>query len=122
MVTDHWDGLGVFRSNDAEHWTRQADNILRDAGTRKDDGVKGGHADVLVQSGQAYVFYFTHPQRLPGSEKLQSTAWEVEPYALRRTSIQVARLGLSGDRLTCDRNEKFPFRLDAGVDNWSRQA
>jgi len=122
MITDHWDGLGVFRSIDAERWTRQPENLLREPGTRKEDGVKGGHADVLVQDTEAYIFYFTHPQRVPGWEKLATTVTDVEPYATRRTSIQVARLGLFGDKLTCDRNEKYPFRLQPGVDNWSRQA
>src|ERR1039458_385268 len=46
MITDHWDGLGVFRSEDALAWTRQAKNILREPGIRSDDGVKGGHADI----------------------------------------------------------------------------
>ena len=52
MITDHWDGLGVFRSSDAEQWTRQPQNILREPGNRHDDGVKGGHADVQVGTPQ----------------------------------------------------------------------
>ncbi len=67
MITDHWDGLGVFRSADALRWTRQANNILREPGTRPDDGVKGGHADVLVQGADAWIFYFTHPGRVPAA-------------------------------------------------------
>ncbi len=120
MVTDHWDGQGVFRSPDAERWRRQPENILRDPGTRKDDGVKGGHADVLVQGDEAYIFYFTHPQRTKGSESIPAPATDVEPYALRRTSIQVARLDITDGKMICDRNAVFPFRLRPGVDNWAR--
>ena len=120
MVTDHWDGFGVFRSSDAENWTRQPENLLREPGTRPEDGVKGGHADVLVQGSEAYIFYFTHPQRTPEYKDLPSPATGVEPYALRRTSIQVARLGVSDGKLTCDRNERFVFKLKPGIDNWTR--
>jgi len=120
MVTDHWDGLGVFRSAGAQHWTRQSDNILREPGTRAEDGVKGGHADVLVQGDEAYIFYFTHPQRIPGVAVPASPVPGIEPYATRRTSIQVARLDTTGERMICDRNAVFPFHLKPGIDNWSR--
>lgn len=122
MVTDHWTGLGVFRSADAEHWIRQPENILRRPGRRKDDGVKGGHADVLVQGGEAYIFYFTHPGRTPGSQEVSSGSGAVEPYALRRSSIQVARLDTSEGNLTCDRDAEFRFVLERGLDNWSRSS
>jgi hypothetical protein len=113
MITDHWDGLGVFRSSDALRWTRQANNILREPGTRPDDGVKGGHADVLVQGDDAWIFYFTHPGRVPA-------AGNADTYATRRSSIQVAKLELAGAEVICRRDEPFPFRLDPGVDNWTR--
>ena len=113
MITDHWDGLGVFRSADALRWTRQANNILREPGTRPDDGVKGGHADVLVQGDDAWIFYFTHPGRVPA-------AGNTDTYATRRSSIQVAKLELAGTEVICRRDEPFPFRLDPGVDNWTR--
>jgi hypothetical protein len=115
MVTDHWDGLGVFKSSDAEKWTRQSENILREPGTRKEDGVKGGHADVLVQGEEAYIFYFTHPERTPGAKMPNP-----EPYATRRSSIQLARLEIKEGKLVCDRNADFPFSLKPGVDNWVR--
>lgn len=120
MITDHWDGLGVFHSTDAEHWTRQPDNILREPGKRPDDGVKGGHADVLVQGDDAWIFYFTHPQRRPDANVPPSPVPGVEPYATRRTSIQVARLELDNGRIVCRRDEPFPFRLKPGIDNWTR--
>ncbi|MCL4507303.1 MAG: alpha/beta hydrolase fold domain-containing protein [Chloroflexi bacterium] len=53
MITDTWRGLGVYRSDDAEHWEQQ-DNILAAGGKRRDDGVMGNHADVLVAGDRAY--------------------------------------------------------------------
>jgi hypothetical protein len=79
-----------------------------------------GHADLLVQGDEAYIFYFTHPQRIPGVPVPASPAQGIEPYATRRTSIQVARLDTTGERLICDRNAVFPFHLKPGIDNWSR--
>ncbi len=120
MITDHWDGLGVFRSPDGEHWTRQASNILKEPGKRREDGVKGGHADVVVQGDEAWIYYFVHPGRTPGFEKQTPPIEGVEPYATRRTSIQVAKLELSGGQLTCQRDEPWPYRLKDGLDNWTR--
>jgi hypothetical protein len=102
MVTDPWDGLGVYVSDDAEHWMRQP-NILRQPGVWPDDGSRGLHADVLVQGNEAFIFYFTHPERRPDDPPL--TFDDVHPYAKNRTSIQVARLRMVKGVLTCDRDE-----------------
>lgn len=111
MVTDPWAGLGVYRSSDMQEWTRQP-NILDRPGTRNEDGVKGGHADVVVAGDEAYVFYFTHPERLTGLEEdyKQYPGW-VMPYSYRRTSIQVAKLECQDGQLTCDRDRPFRLRL-----------
>ncbi len=55
MVTDPWNGLGVYRSPDLHTWTR-GQNIL--AGIA--DG-PGHHACALSQVDNVYLFYFTHP-------------------------------------------------------------
>lgn len=109
MITDPWNGLGVYRSSDLLSWQRQ-DNILAVGGTRADDATKGGHADVLVVDDRAYVFYFTHPQR---NEPHAPVIPGVEPYASRRTSIQVAELAYVDGIITCDRNAPFDFVLAA---------
>lgn len=96
MVVDVWDGLAVYRSDDAIHWTRQEENLLQQAGKGKDDGVKGQHPYAVVLGDKAYLFYFTHPGRLPGNEN--------NGYEQRRSSIQVAELQLSDGTLTCDRD------------------
>jgi hypothetical protein len=107
MITDAWSGLEAYGSKDAEHWTYSS-TLLTTPGKRVDDGWLGQHADVLVQGDAAYVFYFTHPGR---HTPIAESVTEVEPYALRRTSLQVAPLGTDGDRLTCDRDEPFDFLL-----------
>jgi len=66
MVTDEWRGLAVFQSPDCERWARQPANILEAPGTGLDDMFTGRHADVVVNGGRAYVFYFTHPGRVEG--------------------------------------------------------
>lgn len=105
MITDEWRGLGVYSSNDCDNWTKQNGRILDKPGNRPDDGVIANHADVVVKSeNEAYIFYFTHPERgTPGGDD-------------RRSSIQVARLTVKDGLLTCDRDEAFDFCLD-GIEN-----
>jgi hypothetical protein len=111
MITDHWGGLGVYRSTHAGTWERQA-NILDKPGRRPDDGTQGQHADVLVQGDRAFILYFTHPDR--DHEKTYGFA-EVHPYESKRTSLQVAELELHGGMLVCDRDRPFDFMLQKGA-------
>ncbi len=62
MITDPWDGLGVYVSEDAKKWER-CSNILKTPGIRKDGGVPGAH----VQRG-GYDFRIPQkPQFYPDS-------------------------------------------------------
>ncbi len=106
MITDPWDGLGVYRSADLQTWKRQ-DNILRDPGTRPDDNFRAAHADVLVQGDEAYLFYFVHP----GGVDLHASRGRTTPCEQRRTSLQVARLTASNGVIACDRNQPFELQL-----------
>lgn len=106
MIADTWRGMGVFHSDDATHWVRQAD-ILDRPGTRPDDGTVGLHADVLVQGERAFIFYFTHPDRLS-----PEVPPDPHPLAYKRTSIQVAELALRDGVLVCDRDKPFDFALE----------
>ena len=102
--------LGVYRSDDAEHWERQA-NILDNPGLRLDDGVIGGHADIEVQGNQAFIFYFTHPDW----DRTQHYGMqEIHPYEVKRTSLQVAELEIRSSTIVCDRNKSFDFTLRSG--------
>jgi hypothetical protein len=99
MITDPWEGLGVYSSDDLTHWIR-GKNILFEGGNRLDDGSKAHHADVLVHNGHAYIFYFVHPEFLneQGKPSSQSAGRE------HCSSLQVAELQADGENLICDRD------------------
>lgn len=101
MITDPWEGLGVYKSEDAFHW-KKCSNILFQPGSRRDDGTMANHADVLVHSGHAYIFYFTHPEVSYEQRHNPDFTWE---YRHRRSSLQVAELTVKDGELCCDRNQ-----------------
>jgi hypothetical protein len=101
MLVDRWKGMGVLRSDDLTHWTEQAVPILGVPGTRPDDGDIGRHGEVVVQGGEAFIFYFTHP-----AGRTEHT----QP-GKHRSSLQVARLEVEDGVLTCDRNAPFSLAL-----------
>lgn len=100
MITDPWEGLGVYVSEDAKSWKR-CSNILGEPGARQDDGTIAAHADILVLNERAYIFYFTHPEVSKEERNNPEFVWE---YRHRRTSLQVAELICSNGELVCDRN------------------
>ena len=103
MLTDVWQGLAVYQSDDLTSWKRIPGNLLETPGTGKDDCVQGGHPDVVVNHGRAYLFYFTHPGRI---DSIPDENW-VEK---RRSSIQVVELEYKDGLITCDRNK--PTTID----------
>ena len=103
MVTDVWQGLAVYSSDDALRWERQPGNLLESPGTGADDRVKGGHPDVVVSADRAFLFYFTHPGRIGGTEE--------DGTEQRRSSIQVAELFEKSGDLTCDRDSTVHIDL-----------
>jgi hypothetical protein len=104
MIVDQWQGLGVYRSGDAITWQAQPQNLLAQPGQGADDGVKGGHADVVISGDRAYLFYFTHPGRQGGDANKDGTEQ-------RRSSIQVTELEMQDDWLTCDRDKPATIKL-----------
>ncbi len=104
MITDVWDGLGVYTSDDFTHWTRQNGNLLKESGIRPMDNQIGNHADVLVKSNNAYIFYFVHPDY---SKEQRSTSGYPFTEKEARTVIQMAKLSIENGRLCCDRNQNF---------------
>jgi beta-xylosidase len=108
MLTDVWNGLAVYRSEDAVNWRRQkGGNLLEAPGVGTDDQVKGGHPDVVVSGGRAYLFYFTHPgRRGPDADK--------DGFEQRRSSIQVAELHYKKGRLSCNRDVPTWINLIGG--------
>lgn len=99
MITDFWNGLAVYSSDDFIHWERKSD-ILNAQGKRPWDDEIGHHADVVVCGEEAYIFYFVHP----------SEVLEVTNHGLR-ACIQVARITTDGAQLYCDRDESFLLKL-----------
>jgi hypothetical protein len=107
VIIDEWKGLGVFRSDDATHWLKQPENLVAGAGKGLDDGVMGGHPDVVVSGDRAFLFYFTHPgRRGPDAHK--------DGYEQRRSSIQVVELHEQNGWLTCDRDAPTHILLRPG--------
>lgn len=104
MVTDVWQGLGVYHSEDALSWERQEENLLEHPGSGEDDGVRGGHAEVVVQKDRAFLFYFTHPGRTSPDAP--------DGYATRRSTIQVTELFYENGRLRAERDRPVPIKLD----------
>ena len=109
MLTDEWQGMRIYRSNDLDNWEKQG-LILDGPGTREDDKPSGAHGDVVVVGDKAYIFYFTHPGRKKHSE--------IKPdpdgqwfYSNHRTTIQVAPLEFVNGTLISDRDKPFDFYL-----------
>ena len=98
MITDVWQGLAVYSSDDLMNWVRQSGgNLLATPGKGDDDSVIGHHCDVVISNNRAYLFYFTHPGLAPGAPKTGK-------YAHQRSSIQVTELTYTDGRLSCDRD------------------
>lgn len=98
LLVDTWSGQRAHRSKDLESW-EEAGTVLAGAHSqvfaRTDDVGPGLHADVVVDGDRAWIFYFTHPDRV-GTEHPTIRS--------RRSSIQVAELTVVDDRLVCDRD------------------
>jgi hypothetical protein len=108
MIEDLWHGLGVFRSDDALHWRRQPATLLEQPGQGPEDGVMGGHPDVVVSGDRAYLFYFVHPGRRGADAKLDGLEQ-------RRSLIQVTELIEEGGVLRVERDRPTHIRLDPPV-------
>ncbi len=98
MIVDQWKGMAVLRSDDLLHWTQQEIRILEKPGKGKDDEAIGGHCDVVVNEGKAFLYYFTHP----GRSKLHPSPENV--FEARRSVIQLAELKYNDGIISCDRD------------------
>ncbi len=96
MIADAWKGLIVLRSTDAQTWTLQDERLLEAPGVLPTDNAKGQHADVVVNNGRAFIYYFVHQSGAPEAAN--------DPYYFQRTVIQVAELTLKDGKLSVDRN------------------
>ena len=105
MIVDVWKGMEVYQSNHLLKWKKQASRILEQPGKGKDDQAIGGHCDVIVNNGHAYIFYFTHPGR---AKTDQAPAM---PPDTKRSVIQLAELEYANGEITCDRDKPVFIHL-----------
>lgn len=102
MITDDWQGLGVYVSVNGISYERNG-TILNEPGRRRDDGIRGSHAGVAVVGDRAFVFYHVHPDRQPNDEKWETT--NTHTYKYKRSSLQIAELEVVDGKLTCNRDK-----------------
>lgn len=102
MLTDDWQGLGVYESDDGLNYKRNG-TILGEGGSRPDDGVKASHAGLAVCGDRAFVFYHVHAGQLPDAPKW--AAHNTYTYDYKRSSLQIAELELVDGKLICDRDK-----------------
>ena len=105
MIVDAWKGMEVYSSGDLLNWTKQPDRILENPGKGKDDQAIGGHCDVVVNGGRAYVYYFTHPGRRKDKPASRNS------FEDKRSVVQVAELKYVNGQITCDRDEPLVLKL-----------
>lgn len=105
MIIDAWKGMEVYSSTDLLNWTKQKERILESPGKGKDDQAIGGHCDVIVNNGKAYVYYFTHPGRRKDKPAIKGT------FDDNRSVIQVAELEYKDGVISCDRDKPVKLKL-----------
>jgi len=99
MIVDAWKGMEVYSSSDLLNWKKQGSRILENPGKGKDDQAIGGHCDVVVNNGRAFVYYFTHPGRSKANPAARGS------FDDKRSAIQLAELHYINGEITCDRDE-----------------
>jgi hypothetical protein len=112
MIIDAWKGMEVFSSDDLLTWTKQATRILENPGVGKDDQAIGGHCDIVVSKGRAFVYYFTHPGRQKDKPAAKGS------FDDKRSVIQLAELKYENGEITCDRDESVGGRHKLLFSNW----
>jgi beta-xylosidase len=105
MIVDAWKGMEVYSSADLLSWKKQSARILEEPGKGKDDQAIGGHCDVVVNDGRAYVYYFTHPGRSKANPAARGS------FNDKRSVIQVAELKYINGEVVCNRDEPVTFKL-----------
>ena len=105
MIVDAWKGMEVYASDDLLKWTKQSNRILENPGKGKDDQAIGGHCDVVVNNGRAFVFYFTHPGRRKDKPSLKGS------FDDKRSVIQLAELKYVNGEIICNRDEPVSIKL-----------
>ncbi|WP_439590792.1 family 43 glycosylhydrolase [Microbacterium sp.] len=91
MVVDEWRGMAVYRSDDAQVWTRQGDRdaVILGEGSVPCPGF--GHHGAAVRDGDAvWFYYFGHPEKGVGAGEIED----------RRCAVHRTRLTVESGVLT----------------------
>ncbi len=93
MICDCWKGLSAYVSDDFTNWKRCPGNLLVEPGKDPSDQTNGHHADILVENGEAEIYYFTgqYPENCTDASLRALTA------------VQGCRLYAEDDKLCCVR-------------------
>jgi sucrose-6-phosphate hydrolase SacC (GH32 family) len=105
MIIDAWKGMEVFSSDDLLNWKKQPIRILELPGKGIDDLAIGGHCDVVINKGHAYIFYFTHPGRRKDRPAARGS------FDDKRSVIQLAELKYVNGEIVCNRDEPVYIKL-----------
>ena len=105
MIVDAWKGMEVYSSDDLLTWKKQTSRILETPGKGKDDQAIGGHCDVVVSKGRAFIYYFTHPGRSEANPAAKGS------FDDKRSVIQLAELKYVNGEIVCDRNQLVTIKL-----------
>ena len=104
LIVDAWKGLGVYRSSDALHWTVQRDNLLATPGTMPTDRSEGHHADLVLNNGHAYLYYFV--------QQVGADSDPAVPESSHHSVLQVVELKEHNGVLTANRNRPVSVSLE----------
>ena len=105
MIIDAWKGMEIFSSDDLLNWKKQTTRIVEEPGTGTDNQAIGGHCDVVINNGKAYLFYFTHPGRRKDKPAARNS------FDDKRSLIQLAELKYENVEITCDRSAPVYIKL-----------
>lgn len=105
MIIDAWKGMEIYSSGDLLTWEKQNNRILENPGKGLDDQGIGGHCDVVMNNGKAYIFYFTHPARRKDMPAARGS------FDDKRSVIQLAELKYINGEIVCDRDEHVFIKL-----------
>ena len=105
MIIDAWKGMEIYSSDDLLKWKKQPSRILENPGKGKDDQAIGGHCDVVVNDGRAFVYYFTHPGRSKANPAAKGS------FDDKRSVIQIAELLYVNGEISCDRDALISINL-----------
>jgi hypothetical protein len=105
IIIDAWKGMEIYSSDDLLTWKKQPNRILENPGKGLDDQAIGGHCDVVVNNGRAFVFYFTHPGRRKDKPAARGS------FDDKRSVIQATELKYVNGEIICDRDEPVNIKL-----------